>query len=113
MKPFIFQFKEYPIEEPLDYSMIEYSTSLNLSIDKRTGRPAIGEFNMQTETFTKTNGEQTDSDNNYNMTSLETETMTFLNNESSDSDKNTLSIQALLDTTTATRSIESSDQDRY
>jgi len=62
MQPFSFQFKHYPTGESFDQSLIEYDETLNLSINKSTGKPAISELNMATETFTR-NDEATDSDN--------------------------------------------------
>jgi hypothetical protein len=109
MNPLLFQFKEKPKNESFDLSLIEYNEVLNLSIDKRTKKPAIDKINLETETFTRQNevsdsddnrigmmmgtetctksGEGTDSDVNQFALLMETSTMTFVGGESSDSDQ--------------------------
>jgi hypothetical protein len=112
MKPFILEFTETPIGESPDYNLVEYDNSLNLSVHKETRQPAIEIISMETETFTKTQGEGADSDRNGLSLIMDTETRTYTNTESSDSDRDRTSLQMLLDTTTLTESRESSDQDR-
>lgn len=83
MKPITFKFLERPNESGVDYSIIEYDNELNLCVDKRTNLPAIDSINMETETFTKTQGEVSDSDADIRM---DTMTRTLTQMESSDSD---------------------------
>jgi len=112
MKPLILQFEELPTDKSHDYSLIEYSDVLNLSIDKKTGIPAIESASMETETFTKAGGEGADSDRDGFNPMMITETGTYANTESSDSDRDIASIYSLLETQTATRDyMESSDSD--
>lgn len=116
MKPLILEFAESPELKKIDYSLIEYSKKKNLSVIKNTEIPAISYVSMDTETFTKTYGEPSDSDNQhkYNLRSLlDTSTETFTGaSDPSDSDNNRKSLQMLLDTQTVTESIESTDSDK-
>jgi len=112
MKPLIFEFKESPTGEALDYSLIEYDKRLNLSVNKLTGQPAIETINLETETFTKTQGEGADSDRDGLSMLMDTETRTFTHSEASDSDKDRTALQNLMDTTTLTESSEATDQDK-
>ena len=111
MKPLIFEFIEYPEAEKLDYTLIEYNHDLHLSVHTETGKPAIDVVNMDTELFTKTQGEQTESDRTKYSSLLDTETQTRTYNEVSDDDKDRFKLQMLLDTTTMTLSTEGTDQD--
>lgn len=112
MKPLIFEFEEQPTDESHDYTLIEYNEALNLSIDKKTGLPAIESISMETETFTKVGGEGADSDRDGFNPMMVTETGTYANTESSDSDRDLTSIYSLLETQTATRDyMEGSDSD--
>lgn len=115
MRPLILEFKEKPKNIDVDYSIIEYSENLNLSTIKGSNKPAISAVNMATETFTKTGGEPSDSDNNYTFglrKLLDTRTDTFTSTEESDSDNNFNSLQKLLSTQTVTESVEPTDSDR-
>lgn len=113
MKPFIFEFKELPTETNVDYSQVEYDPSLNLSIHRQTGLPAIESVNLETDTFTKTEGEGADTDKNGLQMLVETQTVTLVNSEATDSDKDRFLLKQLVDTTTATRTTaEATDQDR-
>lgn len=112
MKPFIFEFKESPNEEAKDYSLIEYDDNLNLSVNKMTRQPAIVELSLETETFTKTQGESADSDRNGLSMLMDTETRTFTHSEASDSDRDRNMLQNLMGTTTLTESTETTDQDK-
>lgn len=112
MKPLIFEFKENPIGETQDYSVIEYDDMLNLSVNKLTGQPAIETINLETETFTKTNGESADSDRDGLSMIMDTETRTYTYSEASDSDKDRNALLTLMDTTTLTESSETTDQDK-
>ncbi len=112
MRPFIFEFSESPSNGSHDYSLIVYDDKLNLSVNRLTGEPAIEALNMETETFTKTNGESSDSDRNSLNSLIDTETHTFNHTETSDSDKDTTAIVNLMDTTTLTESSETTDKDR-
>ncbi|MFT3845302.1 MAG: hypothetical protein QM725_09630 [Lacibacter sp.] len=87
MNLFFLQFKETPKLENLDYSLIEYDPTQNLSVNKITRQPAIDSLKLDTETFTKSQGENSDSDNNNQIAILlDTETRTFTRTEVSDSD---------------------------
>jgi len=115
MKPLILEFAESPELKTLDYSLIEYSHKMNLSVIKNSDVPAISYVNMETETFTRTMGEPTDSDNDlrYNLKRLlDTSTDTFTSTEPSDSDQNHSALQLLMDTQTITESVEPTDSDK-
>lgn len=87
MRPLIFEFAEQPSEKGMDFSVIEYDNNLNLSTVKTSGLPAIECLDMQTETFTKTQYESSDSDRDNLRFLMDTETRTFTQQESSDSDR--------------------------
>jgi hypothetical protein len=109
MKPLIFQFKETPKGESLDFSGIEYDTTLNLSVSKITRQPAIDNAEVGTETFTRQN-ETSDSDFNSINILMDTETATK-SDEGIDSDANRFGM--LMDTATDTFvSSEDSDSDK-
>lgn len=115
MKPLIFQFKETPELKNLDYSLIEYSKEKQLSVIKNTQIPAISYVSMDTETFTKSSGEPTDSDKNLSHSVrhlLDTRTDTLNHEEQSDSDNNYSSLRLLMDTQTITESEEPTDSDK-
>ena len=112
MNPITFQFKESPNQENLDYSLIEYDNQLNLSIDKKTKQPAIDFLTMDTETVTRANRENTDSDNNGVRMLMDTSTFTKAALDITDTDRDRLLIQALMDTATLTESREDTDQDK-
>jgi len=112
MRPLILEFQEFPADESPDYSMINYDDKLNLSIDGSTGLPAIESISMETETMTKADWEDTDSDKNGINQNLVTETGTLKGFEDSDSDHDISSIHALLETQTHTRDhMEVTDSD--
>jgi hypothetical protein len=115
MKPLILEFAEAPKLKNLDYSLIEYSWNKNLSVLKNTDIPAISYVSMDTETFTKTTGEPTDSDSNFNYKIkrlLDTSTGTHSFTEPSDSDDNFSPLKMLLDTQIITESVEPTDSDK-
>ncbi|HXC03375.1 MAG TPA: hypothetical protein VNZ86_01410 [Bacteroidia bacterium] len=115
MNPLSFQFRETPTAQELDYSIIEYSDRLNLSVDKKTGKPAIDILMLDTQTYTKSGWEDSDSDDSGVRMLLDTTTQTYstpLGKEDSDNDNHRISLQALLDTTTITESREDIDQDK-
>ena len=112
MKPLAFEFKEFPTGADLDYSQIEYSEKLNLSVIKLTQQPAIDTITMDTTTFSKGNNEISDSDNEGLKMLMDTETRTLTHSEESDSDRDRMIMQALMDTTTLTESTEATDQDK-
>lgn len=91
MRPLTFQFKEKPAAgDDFDYSLIEYDEKLNLSLNRATGRPAIDEVHLGTDTYTRVTGEGTDSDytNSGNIGMLmATETATKTSGEGVDSDR--------------------------
>ncbi len=112
MRPLILNFKEKPTEEILDYPDIIYNETLNLNICNDTKLPAIEILRMDTETFTKTGGEESDSDCNFNNIFMDTETRTLTSTEESDSDSDFYALKVLMDTSTFTRQHnESTDQD--
>jgi len=111
MKPFIFEFKEVPTGDTIDYSIVEYDDTLNLSVHKVSKQPAIEMLSMQTETFTKTQGEGADTDKSALTLQMDTETGTYTRTETSDSDKDRRHLQMLIDTSTLTERTESTDQD--
>lgn len=112
MKPLIFEFAEQATVPELDFSMVEYDSTLNLNINRITGKPAVDALQVSTVTRTKNYDEPSDSDKeNFNIM-METETRTFTRTEESDSDANRLFMKESLETRTATRQmIESSDSD--
>ena len=115
MRPLILEFAETPKYIDFDYSLIEYSEKNNLSVLKGTEIPVISYVNMGTETFTKTMGEVSDSDNdirNNLKLLMGTETRTFTSTEPSDSDRDRQSLKLLMGTETITESIEPTDSDR-
>lgn len=99
MKPLILDFAEEPRKVDIDYSHIEYSEQLNLTIFKDTGEPAICEFALDTSTFNEGEGLPADRDpdtrsiNNGKKKDIddlrilfETRTVTHVQRETSDSD---------------------------
>lgn len=113
MKPLILQYSEKSTSENFDFSKIEYSTNLNLNIDKKTGLPAIEFLNLSTETHTRTYDETSDSDaNNMNLI-MGTVTKTSYQIEGTDDDASFNAIKSMMATTTLTLvNTEISDSDR-
>jgi len=114
MKPFIFQFQESSDNFPIiDVPKMVYSSELNLSIDLKSGLPAINDSLMITESGTKTNDdEQSDTDRTGFNSFLITETGSYNNTEESDSDNHQKNFMSLLETHTGTRTdSELSDRD--
>lgn len=115
MRPLILEFAETPTMQNLDFSLIEYSKKLNLSVLKGTETVAISYVNMGTETVTLVGQEPTDSDNNLRSQTkylLDTNTETRTIQEPSDSDHDRQQIKFFLDTMTGTfTKVESSDND--
>jgi hypothetical protein len=62
MNPLILKYTERSNNDNFEFSQIEYSLKLNLTIDKKTGLPAIDFLNMSTETHTRTYNESSDCD---------------------------------------------------
>jgi hypothetical protein len=115
MRPLILEFTEKPTLKNLDFSIIEYSKKQNLSVVKGTEMPAIKFVSMDTETFTKSTGEPSDSDNNFKLSIrqvLDTNTETFNSTEPSDSDNDLKRLKFLMDTQTITESVEGTDSDK-
>lgn len=122
MKPLILEYAETPTGKPLDFSMVEYSAKQNLTVLKDTDVPAVKFMPLDTNTFTKTQGESSDSDaqtmsllNELNSL-LDTSTKTRTVSEASDSDNGMVqgidNLKAMLDTTTKTfTNAEVSDSD--
>ena len=53
MKPLIFDFKEKPTNQGMDFSLVEYSDKFNLTVVRGTEQPAINILSMDTVTMTK------------------------------------------------------------
>ncbi|WP_343703590.1 hypothetical protein [Chitinophaga sp.] len=127
MKPLILEFAETSSEPAPDFTMIEYSDTLNLNVLKKTQSPAIilvsmdtltGTFDqtessdadptrplniqLDTSTGTKVMNEVSDTDNTRLLDALDTATGTRENNEVPDEDRSHCSLFQLLDTATAT-----------
>lgn len=115
MKPLIFEFLEKGDKENFDFSMIGYDDKLNLSIDKKTGKPAINGLMLSTRTITDVCKEESDSDKNDGNLGflMATQTRTFANEEGADTDRNEndANIIFLMGTMTKTATSESSDRD--
>lgn len=112
MNPFIFLFRESPKESGQDLSLLRYDPLKNLTVDSSTGKPAISVLNMATETFTKADGEVSDTDRSGEILSMGTQTRTFADAEGGDSDQDNNVIRMLMGTGTETKTfLESSDRD--
>ena len=95
--------------------MIEYSKRQNLSVIKDTDMPAIKYVSMETETFTKTTGEPSDSDRDLRFKLqrvLDTSTETLTSTEPSDGDNDRKMLKLLMDTHTLTETVEGTDSDK-
>lgn len=115
MKPLILNFAENNDGVDPDYSIIEYSKTQNLSVLTGTEIPAISRVGLGTQTHTRVSGEGTDNDydGQHVLNSLlETSTKSLSNSETSDSDFDLGNLKNLLDTSTQTKTSESSDSDR-
>ena len=113
MKPLLFQFKETPTaNESVDFSQIVYDEELNLSVNKITGRPAVDEMQLGTETYTRVTGEATDSDLTAGNIGVLMATETFTKSgEGVDSDPH--GFRAMMETATTTMvSTEGTDSDK-
>lgn len=86
MNPLILQYTEKSNADNFDFSKIEYNSKLNLTVDRKTGLPAIDYLNMSTETFTKTHNESSDCDSENLGLMMGTLTHTSYELESSDDD---------------------------
>ena len=112
MKPLILEYTEKAKAENFDFSKIEYNSNLNLTVDKKTGLPAIEYLNMSTETHTRTYNETSDSDSEMNIM-MGTLTKTSYQLEGTDDDASFSAIKSMTDTSTMTFvSQEASDSDR-
>ena len=115
MRPLIFEFAETPELQTMDYSLIEYSNKENLSLVKGTNLPAILYANLDTQTFTKSGTEPSDSDKQMQFQIsqlLDTSTRTLTSREQSDTDRDRSLLNRLMDTQTVTESIETTDSDK-
>lgn len=122
MKPLILEYAEKANGKPLDFSMVEYSYEQNLTVLKNSNVPAVKFMPLDTTTFTKADGEASDTDAqpmslvNELKSLLDTTTQTKTFSEASDSDASYMSmvtdLKILLDTATKTfTSTEVSDSD--
>lgn len=117
MEPFILKFKSKPNQKSIDYSLVEYSDTLNLSVMSKSDIPAVKFMELGTETFTKTEGEGSDTDKSSMRSKLksllDTSTQTYTQTEQSDADRNIIDrFKMLMDTTTLTEAVEGSDSDK-
>lgn len=115
MKPLILEYAEIPRVQDLDHSLVEYSEKMNLSVLKGTDFPAIVASTLNTETFTKSEFEASDSDKDRQLkllNQLDTMTYTLNSQEPSDSEGNIKSFSGLLDTQLVTESKETTDKDK-
>lgn len=114
MNPLFLQFKELPKErESVDFSQVEYDAKLNLSVNKTTGRPAVDEIRLATETYTRVTGEGTDSDRDAVSVAVLMATETFTKSgEGVDSDPHGR-IGLMMETATTTMvDLEGTDSDK-
>ncbi|OCB69853.1 hypothetical protein [Flavobacterium glycines] len=112
MNPLILQYSEKSNADNFDFSKIEYSSKLNLTVDRKTGLPAIDYLNMSTETFTKTHNESSDCDSENMGLMMGTLTHTSYELESSDDDSSFNSIKQMMGTNSFTFiSQEATDND--
>lgn len=119
MEPLILKFKEVPCNQEIDYSILEYSEKLNLSVLRESKQPAIDYLSMETETFTRTLNEVSDSDKSELQrklsTLVDTATHTYTQLEATDADPSSYVFKNLFmitDTTTLTEAVEGSDSDK-
>lgn len=115
MRPLILEFAELPQVKSIDFSLIEYSTKMNLSVLKGTETSAVSYANMDTGTFTKSSQEPADSDNDLRRNLkylLDTSTGTLNSTEPTDNDSNLNSLKLLIDTQTLTETVEPTDSDK-
>jgi hypothetical protein len=112
MNPLILQYTERSNNENFDFSQIEYSPKLNLTIDTKTGLPAIDFLNMSTETHTRTYNESSDCDSENMGLMMGTKTRTFTELESSDDDRGFNAVKSMMRTSSVTLvSQEATDND--
>lgn len=112
MNPLILEYTERSKGENFDFSKIEYNSELNLTVDKKTGHPAIDYLNLSTETHTRTYDESSDSDGAINIM-MGTLTKTSYQIEGTDDDASFSAVKAMMETTTVTLvNQEVSDSDR-
>lgn len=117
MKSLILEYKTPPksINTSAILNEIEYSKELNLTVLKKDKKPAILEAQMETNTFTKADGEASDSDHDLFSDlkiHLETSTITLVEGESTDSDPFHNNLALLLETKTLTEATEDTDSDK-
>nr|WP_315234399.1 hypothetical protein [uncultured Flavobacterium sp.] len=112
MNPLILQYTERSNNEDFDFSQIEYSPKLNLTIDTKTGLPAIDFLNMSTETHTRTYNESSDCDGENMGLMMGTLTHTSYELEGSDDDSSFNAVISMMRTSSVTLvSQESTDND--
>lgn len=112
MNPLILQYTERSNNENFDISQIEYSSKLNLTIDKKTGLPAIDFLNMSTETHTRTYNESSDCDSENMGLMMGTVTHTSYQIEGSDNDASFNAVKSMMRTSSITLvSQEATDND--
>lgn len=112
MNPLILQYTEKSNADNFDFSKIEYSSKLNLTIDKKTGLPAIEYLNMSTQTGTKTHTETSDCDSENMGLMMGTLTHTSYELEGSDDDASFNAIKSIMGTSSFTFvSQEATDND--
>jgi hypothetical protein len=112
MNPLILQYVERSNNENFDFSQIEYSSKLNLTIDKKTGLPAIDFLNMSTATHTRTLNESSDCDSENIGLLMSTVTHTSYQIEGNDNDTSFNAVKSMMGTSSITLvSHEATDND--
>jgi hypothetical protein len=121
MKPLILEYAEKVNGDPLDFSMVEYSYDQNLTVLKSSLVPAVKFMSLETTTFTKSDGESSDTDEQplsrindlKSLLDTSTETKTFSETSDSDISANLVisNINNLLDTATKTAVSVGEDSD--
>jgi hypothetical protein len=115
MKNLLLQFTETADQECLVTNLITYDDSLHLNVVNGTKIPAVNYLSESTETFTKSDGEGSDSDRDmlkgiHSLTDTSTETRRF--GESSDSDRDIYTTFKMINTQTLTETQETTDSDK-
>ena len=122
MRPLILEYAEKTNDNSLDFSMVEYSYEQNLTVLKGSLVPAVKFMSLETTTFTKSDGESSDTDEQplshindlKTLFDTSTETKTFSETTDSDISSSNLvisNIKNLFDTATKTAVSVGEDSD--
>lgn len=114
MKPLVLEFAETPDGEDQDWSLIQYSEELNLSVIAGTKIPAVRCLDASTVTGTRSIKESSDSDKDIRNIGPLLATSTYSANpkETTDTDQTPRGLQNLLATQTVTKNVEATDSDK-